>query len=80
MGEVMRSLRRLVCVWAVICVLSSGFGVAALAAGPYHGNAQSRIYHNSSCRYYFCKRCTVVFATAQAARAAGFRACKVCGG
>lgn len=70
-GKIMQSLRRLVCVWAVMCVLLSGLAVAAVAAGPYHGNVQSRIYHNSSCRYYFCKRCTAVFATAQAARAAG---------
>lgn len=76
----MRNLRRLVCVWAVMCVLLSGLAVAAVAAGPYHGNVQSRIYHNSSCRYYFCKRCTAVFATVQAAQAAGYRACKVCGG
>ena len=79
-GKIMQSLRRVVCVWAVMCVLVSGLAVAAVAAGPYHGNLQSRIYHNSSCRYYFCKRCTAVFATAQAARAAGYRPCRVCGG
>lgn len=59
-GKIMQSLRRLVCVWAVMCVLLSGLAVAAVAAGPYHGNVQSRIYHNSSCRYYFvngARRC-----------------------
>lgn len=45
-----------------------------------HGNAQSKIYHNSSCRYFNCKACTVVFRSAAEAAAKGFRACRVCGG
>lgn len=52
----------------------------AYAAGEVHGNAYSRIYHNSGCRYYMCKNCTVVFASAAEAQKAGFRACKICGG
>ena len=76
----MRRLRKCVCVWISMVILLSGFAALAFAAGPYHGNVQSRIYHNSSCRYYACKRCTAVFATEEAARAAGYRACKVCGG
>ena len=31
-GKIMQSLRRLVCVWAVMCVLLSGLAVAAVAA------------------------------------------------
>lgn len=45
-----------------------------------HGNASSRIYHNSGCRHYDCKRCTVRFASAEEAIRAGYRACRVCGG
>jgi hypothetical protein len=45
-----------------------------------HGNARSGIYHNSSCKYFTCKACTVVFRSASEARAKGFRACKICGG
>ena len=61
-------------------LLMLGLACAVMAAGELHGNAKSRIYHNSSCRYYTCRNCTVVFASAQEARAAGFRACKICGG
>lgn len=46
----------------------------------YHGNRNSRVYHNSSCRYFWCKACTVGFQTAREAAAQGFRPCKVCGG
>ncbi|MDR2744730.1 MAG: hypothetical protein LBB66_06010 [Desulfovibrio sp.] len=46
----------------------------------YHGNWSSRIYHNSNCRYFMCKRCTVNFFSAGEAEASGYRACKVCGG
>lgn len=46
----------------------------------YHGNKNSRIYHNSGCRYFWCKACTVGFRTAQEAMTRGFRPCKVCGG
>lgn len=56
------------------------FSHAALAANIYHGNATSKIYHNSGCRYFNCNKCTVVFNSAEEARAKGFRACKVCKG
>lgn len=52
----------------------------ALAAYVVHGNYKSRIYHNAHCRYFNCKACTVVFQSAEEARANGYRACKVCGG
>ena len=55
-GKIMQSLRRLVCVWAVMCVLLSGLAVAAVAAGPYHGNVQSRIYHNLSLIHIWLRR------------------------
>jgi micrococcal nuclease len=30
-------------------------------SGIYHGNKKSHVYHGSSCRYYNCKNCTVIF-------------------
>ncbi len=46
----------------------------------YVGNADSKIYHNSSCRYFDCKACTVRLSSPQEARQKGFRACKICKG
>ncbi len=45
-----------------------------------HGNYSSGIYHNAYCRYYNCKKCTVVFSSAKEAQKRGYRACKKCGG
>lgn len=52
----------------------------ALAAQEFHGNPTSMIYHNSSCRYFDCQNCYVVFYSRKEAREAGFRACKICKG
>lgn len=60
-------------VLAVLCLFS-----VALAAGSYHGNIQSGIFHASYCRWYTCKNCVAVFDSRQEAIAAGYRACKVC--
>lgn len=48
--------------------------------GVVHGNTKSKIYHNSSCRYFNCNACVAVFKSAELARVSGYRACKVCGG
>lgn len=50
------------------------------AAELYHGNTTSRIYHNAKCKYFNCKKCTVVFKTSTDAQKAGYRPCKVCKG
>lgn len=50
----------------------------SVAAGEYHGNRNSHIFHRPGCRYYNCKHCVVVFVSRQAALEAGFRPCKVC--
>ena len=65
------------CFMAFLCM---GAANAPAADYAYHGNRESRIYHNSSCRYFWCKACTVGFHSSQEARAKGFRPCKVCGG
>ena len=43
-------------------------------------NPQTRVYHNSNCRYYKSKQCTILFKSAEEARLAGFRPCSKCGG
>jgi endonuclease YncB( thermonuclease family) len=41
-------------------------------SGPFHGNTASRVFHSPTCRNYKCRNCTAVFATMEAAEAAGF--------
>ena len=65
---------------ALLCLALAFFPLSAGSAQELHGNAKSYIYHNSSCRYYDCKNCVVIFSSRREAEAAGFRACKVCGG
>jgi micrococcal nuclease len=43
------------------------------AAGPFFANTSSRVFHAASCRNAHCKNCTETFATADAARNAGYR-------
>lgn len=77
----MRELKLLPIVTAFfLCFAACSMLGEALAAYVVHGNYKSRICHNARCRYFNCKACTVVFASAEEARANGYRACKVCGG
>jgi micrococcal nuclease len=57
---------------------SSPSPVGVPAAGPFHGNVSSRVYHAAGCRDYNCRHCAQVFATRQAAEAAGYRPHKEC--
>ena len=59
----------------VLLVLAT---VAGAAQTAYRGNVQTGIFHQSSCRYFDCKKCTAVFDSRAAALQAGFRPCKVC--
>ncbi len=43
------------------------------AAGPFHANRSSRVFHAPSCPNYNCRNCSVVFATGAEAEAAGFK-------
>jgi hypothetical protein len=61
----------------VSAVLFAGV-FAYISANIIHGNPESMIYHNRSCRYYNCKACTETFFSKEAAEKAGFRACKLC--
>ena len=55
----------------------SGAGTAAVA-GPFHGNVKSLVYHAAGCPDYNCASCTAVFATREAAEAAGYRPHREC--
>jgi len=48
------------------------------AAGPFHGNVKSLVYHAADCPDYNCTSCTAVFATREAAEAAGYRPHREC--
>jgi endonuclease YncB( thermonuclease family) len=62
----------------------SGRGLLAApgaeASGPFHGNVNSRVFHAPGCVNYDCKNCTAVFATREAAVAAGYRPHVECAG
>lgn len=70
---------RMMATLCLVALLASG-SAFALAAGEYHGNASTRVYHNSGCKHYNCKKCTVVFKSAAAAQKAGYRPCGICKG
>ena len=44
----------------------------------YSGNAKTRVFHVSGCRYFNCKACTVRFKSAEEARSNGYKPCKRC--
>jgi endonuclease YncB( thermonuclease family) len=48
------------------------------AAGAFHGNVSSRIFHAPGCGDYTCRNCTATFESAAAAVAAGYRAHRTC--
>ena len=48
------------------------------ATSSYSGNAKTRIFHVSGCRYFNCKACTVRFKSAEEARSNGYKPCKRC--
>jgi micrococcal nuclease len=59
---------------------AQGAGAARSAAGPFHGNVTSRVFHGPGCGHYNCRNCTAVFATYDAAVAAGYRPHSACAG
>jgi micrococcal nuclease len=48
------------------------------AAGEYHGNTKSHVYHSSSCRHYNCKNCNQTFDSIEIAKSSGYRPCGQC--
>jgi hypothetical protein len=49
-----------------------------LLTETYRGNTQSRVFHQSSCRYYTCPNCTATFGSVAEARKHGYRPCGIC--
>ena len=54
------------------------FAAASAAAGEYHGNKKSFVFHDSGCTHFNCKNCSRIFAERDDAIAAGYRPCKLC--
>ena len=84
----MKKMLAILMILGLVCS-SSGLALSAPAqqAAPapameagYRGNPESKIYHNSSCRYYKGKSVSKTFASPADAKAAGYRPCKVCKG
>ena len=48
------------------------------ATSSYSGNAKTRVFHVSGCRYFNCKACTGCFKSAEEARSNGYKPCKRC--
>ncbi len=53
--------------------LGSNSSTRGDTSAPYHGNIRSHVFHAKGCRHFNCKACRARFATAAAARAAGYR-------
>lgn len=47
-------------------------------SSEYHGNRKSYKFHDSGCRYFNCKNCTMIFQSRSAAVKAGYIPCKIC--
>jgi len=62
----------------VIIALLALTTTAAEISDSYRGNTNSKVFHQSSCRYFSSKNCTAVFSTRDSAISAGYRPCKVC--
>ena len=56
----------------------STYRTANIEITTLHGNAESKVFHAPSCRYFNCKQCTVIFHTKGAALEAGFKPCRIC--
>ena len=48
------------------------------STGSYHGNTESKVFHEEGCRFYDCRQCTKVFASREEAIKAGYKPCGVC--
>ncbi len=64
-------------IMALAVILWMGIGTTA-SSTIYRGNVKSKKFHEPSCRYYNCKKCTAIFRTRADAIKAGYVPCKVC--
>jgi micrococcal nuclease len=47
-------------------------------AAGYHGNVNSKVFHQPGCKNYNCKNCTALFKTRDEAISQGYRPCGMC--
>lgn len=59
-------------------VTRSATTIAASSTTLYHGNTRSGVFHQSSCKDYNCKNCTVGLNTREEAVSLGYRPCGMC--
>lgn len=71
------SVRSVVLLLAALAAAAVSVSLGGIS-DPLHGNSKSRVFHNSTCRYYNCPNCTVSFATPEEALRAGYRPCGIC--
>lgn len=73
-------MKKIAAPFFVLCMMLVAGGAVAAGTAVLHGNPETKIYHNKECKFYNCKKCTVVFKTAADAKKQGFKPCKKCGG
>jgi endonuclease YncB( thermonuclease family) len=61
------------CAAATVSAPRGPAAATTAAEAVLHGNTSSHVYHAPYCRNYNCRNCTRPFASAEEARAAGFR-------
>ena len=76
--KVLIALGGIALVVGLIGIASMPPRLASKSGTVYHGNTNSRIYHEPSCRDYNCKNCAREFNSKEEAHQAGYRECKIC--
>lgn len=61
-----------------LVMLVTVFGTVQARGIVYHGNENTRKFHEPGCRHYNCPHCVVEFNSRQEALDAGYEPCKVC--
>ncbi len=51
---------------------------SATTATLYHGNTRSGVFHQSACKDYNCKNCTIGLSSREEAISSGYRPCGMC--
>jgi len=46
--------------------------------GEYHGNVSSKVFHESDCKYFNCKKCAKIFQDRESAIKSGYKPCGIC--
>lgn len=59
-------------------VRSAAPTAAAISRTLYHGNTRSGVFHQSTCKDFNCKNCTIGLSTREEAINSGYRPCGMC--